>query len=79
MVNKDEDLIFAVFQAVVPSIKAFNNSQELLIMSLVLSLSGNHLLRKKGYWVPLANFGFRKIWIFVVYVSGKMLIQGHLT
>ncbi len=49
MVSKDEDLIFAAFQVVAPSFKVFNNSQELLIVSLVPSLSGDHLLREKGY------------------------------
>ncbi len=59
MVSKDEDLVFAVFQVVAPSLKGFNDSQELLIVGFVPSLSGDHLLREKGYWVPLANFGFR--------------------
>ncbi len=49
MVNKDEDLVFVAFRVVVPSLKCLNNSQELLIMSLVPSLSGDHLLREKGY------------------------------
>ena len=44
MVNKDKDLVFAAFQVVVPSLKSFNNSQEFLIVSLVSSLSENHLL-----------------------------------
>ncbi len=61
MVSKDEDLIFVALQVVAPSLKGFNDSQELLIVSLVPSLSGDHLSREKGYWVPLANFGFRRI------------------
>ncbi len=81
MVSKDENLVFAAFQVVVPSLKGFNNSQELLIVGFVPSLNGDHLSRKKGYWVPLANFGLRKIriWIFVGHVTGRMLIQDHLT
>ncbi len=59
MVSEDEDLIFVAFQVVVPSLKGFNNSQKLLIVSLILSLNGNHLSREKGYCVPLANFGLR--------------------
>ncbi len=59
MVSKDEDLVFAAFQVVAPSLKGFKNSQELLIVGLVPSLNGDHLSREKGYWVPLANFGFR--------------------
>ncbi len=79
MVSKDENLVFVVFQVVAPSLKDFNNSQEILIVSLVLSLSGDHLSREKGYWVLLANFKFRKIWIFMGHVTGRMLTQGHLT
>ncbi len=43
MVSEDEDLVFATFHVVAPSLKSFNDSQELLIMSLVLSLCRNHL------------------------------------
>ncbi len=49
MVSKDEDLIFAAFYVVAPSFKDFNNSQELLIVGFVSSLSGDHLSREKGY------------------------------
>ncbi len=59
IVSKDEDLVFAAFQVVAPSLKSFNNSHELLIVDFVLSLSGDHLSKEKGYWVPLANFGLR--------------------
>ncbi len=77
MVSKDEDLVFATFQVVAPSFKDFNNSQELLIVGFVSSLSGGHLLREKGYWILLANFGFRRIWIFVGHMTRKMLIRSH--
>ncbi len=63
VVSEDEDLVFAAFQVVAPSLKGFNDSQELLIMGFVPGLSGDHLLREKGYWVPLANFGIRRNWI----------------
>ena len=56
MVNEDKDLVFAVFQVVAPSLKGFNDSQELLIIGLVLRLSGNHFSKEKGYWMLLANF-----------------------
>ncbi len=59
IVSQDEDLVFAAFQVVAPSLKGFNDSQKLLIVGSVPSLSGDHLLREKGYWVPLANFGLR--------------------
>ncbi len=49
MVSKDEDLVFAIFQVVAPSLKGFNNSQELLIVSLVPSLNRDHLSKEKGY------------------------------
>ncbi len=81
MVSKDKDFVFAAFQVVVPSLKGFSDSQELLVVGFVSSLSGDHFLREKGYWVPLANFGLWKIgiWIFVGHVTGRMLIRGHLT
>ncbi len=63
LVSKDEELVFAVLQVVAPSLQGYNDSQELLIVSLVPSLSGDHLLREKGYWVLLANFGIRRKWI----------------
>ncbi len=63
MVSKNEDLVFAAFQVAVPSLKGFNNRQELLIMSLVPSLNGDHLSREKGYWISLTNFGLRRNWI----------------
>ncbi len=47
IVSKDKDLVFATFQVVTPSFKGFNNSQELLISSLVPSLSRDYLLREK--------------------------------
>ncbi len=78
IVSKDEDLIFVAFKVVTPSLESFNNSQKLLIESFILSLNGNHLLREKGYWVPLANFGFR-IEIFVGHMTRRILIRGHLT
>ncbi len=79
MVTKDEDLIFAALQVVALSLKGLNDSQELLIVGFIPSLSGDHLLREKGYWMLLANFRFGRIWIFVGYVTGRMLIRGHLT
>ncbi len=81
VVSDDKDLIFAAFQVVAPSLKGFNNNQELLVVVFVLSLSGDHFSREKGYWVPLANFGLWKIriWIFVGHVTKRILIQGHLT
>ncbi len=48
-------------------------------MSHVSSLYGDHFSREKDYWVPLANFGLRRIWIFVGHVTGKRFIQSHQT
>ncbi len=61
MVSKDEDFVFTAFQVVAPSLKGFNDSQELLIMGFISSLSGDDFSREKGYWVPLDNFGLWKI------------------
>lgn len=57
MVNKDKDFVlFAAFQVIIPSIKAFNNSQKLLILIFVISLTKDHLLRKWGYEMPSTSF-----------------------
>ena len=48
VICKDEDLIFEAFQVVPPSLKSLNNGQELLIMSLIVNLSGNHFSREKS-------------------------------
>ena len=77
MISKDKNLVFAAFHVMTSSLKGFNNSQQLLIVSLVLSLSGDHFLRKRSYWMPLTNFRFRKNWIqfFVGYVIRKRLVR----
>ncbi len=49
MISKDGNLVFAAFRVVALSLKSFNNSQELLMVSLVPSLSGDYLLREKAY------------------------------
>ncbi len=49
MVSKDKDLVFAAFQVVVPTLKDFNNSRELLIIGFIPSPSGDYLSREKGY------------------------------
>ena len=76
MVNKNEDLIFATFQVMAPSLKSFNNNKKLLIVSLIPSLSENHFWKKKDYLIPSTNFGFVKIWImiFMGHMIGKKLI-----
>ena len=61
MVSKDGDLVFLAFQVVAPSLKNFNNSQKLLVVSFILSLSKNNFLREKSYEMQLINLGFRKI------------------
>ncbi len=80
IVNKDKDLIFIILQVVAPSLKSLNNGWKFLIMSLILHLYKKYFLRKKGYWVPLANLGLKEIRMnFVVHVIVKRLIQNHLT
>lgn len=48
VVNEDEDLIFVAFQVVAPTLKGFNDSQELLIVSLILSFDKYYLSKKKA-------------------------------
>lgn len=79
MVNKNEDFVLAAFSIVVSSRKGLTNSQYLLIVSLVLSFSRNHLFGEKSYGVPLANFRLGDFWILRNYVIGKMLIRNRLT
>ncbi len=76
VVSEDKDLIFAAFQVMVSSLKSFKNRHKLLIICFVPSLSRDYLSKKKGYHITLTNFKFRKIkiWIFVGYVTRKMLI-----
>lgn len=57
VVRKDEDLVFAAFWVVEPSLEGFNNSQELTFVSYCR----NHFSGEKGYRVPLTNFGFVEV------------------
>ncbi len=63
MVSKDKNFVFVAFQIVALSLKGFNNSQELLIISLEASLGEEHFSRESGYKVLLANFSQKRIWI----------------
>ncbi len=47
--------MFAAFQIISPSLEGFNNSQQLPIVGLILSLCQNHLSREKSYRIPLAR------------------------
>lgn len=72
-VSKNEDLVFANLQVVALSLKGFNNSKELLIMSLIPSLDEDYLLREKDYKVLLVNFGLRRKGPVIGYVIGRMI------
>ena len=61
VVHKDKKLIFVTLQIVAPSFKSFNNSQKLLVMSLIINLGKDLFLKKKSYKVLLTNFRFRKM------------------
>ncbi len=41
MVNKDKNLVFAAFQVIVLSLKGFNNSKKLLVISFIASFGKN--------------------------------------
>ena len=49
IVSKDEDLKFAAFKVVTPSLEGPNNGQKLLIVRFVPSLSEDRFFREKGY------------------------------
>ncbi len=61
MVHKNKDFIFVALQVVALSLKSFNNSQKLLVISLVAGLGGDYFLKAKDYKVSLTNFGLRRI------------------
>lgn len=70
VVSEDEDLVFASFQVVVPSLKGLNNGQELLIVSVVSCPYGDYFFKEKGYYIPLVNF--ERICASVGYVIRRM-------
>lgn len=49
MLNENKDLIFVVFYIVMARFENLNNSQNLQIVSFVLSFYKDHFLKKKGY------------------------------
>lgn len=49
MIGKDEELVLAAIWVILLGLKVFNNSQELLIVSLVPSLSEDYFLREKDF------------------------------
>lgn len=55
MICKNKNLIFAAFEVVASSLQDLNNGQELLIVSFIMSLSKNHLLREKCHRMPLGQ------------------------
>ncbi len=64
VVDEDKNLIFVAFQIVAPILEDLNNSQQLLVVGLVLSPRPYYLPREKGHRVPLTNIvGLRRIFI----------------
>ncbi len=49
VVCKDNNLIFIAFQIVVPRLKGFNDSHELLVVNFIANLNKDYFLREKGY------------------------------
>lgn len=43
-INKNKDLVFAVFQVMAASLKSLNISQKFLIVGLITNLGGNYFL-----------------------------------
>ena len=69
VVCKNKKLLFVPLQVVAPSCKGFNNSQKLLVMSLVAGLDKNDFLREKSYWMLLTNFRRWVNWLIVEFVA----------
>ena len=57
VIRKNKNLIFAVFQVVVPILECFNNSQKLTIVDFLSYFRWNYFLRKERYSMPLAQIG----------------------
>lgn len=57
IVNEDKDLKFIAFQVVTLSLKGFNNGQEFIVVSFVLSLYRDYLPKQKGYGILLPRIG----------------------
>ena len=55
MVRKDENLMLAAFQIVMPRYECFNDSQKLIVVGLISSLGRNHFPRKGSYWITLTQ------------------------
>lgn len=53
IISEDKNLIFVVFQVIILSLEIINNSQKLLIISLILSFYRNYLFQNIGYYVLL--------------------------
>ena len=49
IVRKDENLMLAAFQIVMPCLEDFDDSYKLTVVSLVSCFRWNHFLRKEGY------------------------------
>lgn len=62
------------------SFENLSNSQNFQIVSFVLSFCKDHFLKEKSYWVALANFRHRRIWIevFIGHVIRTNFIQTYL-
>ena len=57
VIRKDENLMLATFEIVVPRLKGLDNSQKLTVVGLIPSFYRNHFPKKERYWVPLIQIG----------------------
>lgn len=53
MVDKNEDLKFATFQILIPSLKNFNNGKDFLTKSFIPSFYREHFFTEKYYEMTL--------------------------
>lgn len=60
IIDEDNKLIFVVFQVVTLSLNSINNSQNLLIISFILSLCRNYVFQDIGSRVIFIIFRLRK-------------------
>ncbi len=55
MVCKHENFMLVALQIMSSDLEDFNTSQQLAVVGLIPSLCRNHLSKKKGYQIPLAQ------------------------
>ena len=54
MISEDLDRKWGTMQVVAPSLESVNNSQEFLIVDIIITFGGREGLEEVGAWMPVA-------------------------